>query len=227
MTPLPSKTIPTEPLPDFKAVLWDVDGTLVDSEPLHFASVQVVGVEIDCPVPNELLMRSVGVSHLHCFKSLQSHLNMPISFDTWKMRVENAYLDLAAKILPRENVVDIVRTLHARGIPQGVFSNSPGKIVRANITGFLRFFDNPCSIFSHVVSIDDVSNGKPDPEGYFVLAQKMGLGTDQCLVIEDSPTGLRAGIAAGCSTIFWPQMDHGDLLVKPHVTTRDLGALFL
>lgn len=231
MTPLPSKTIVTEALPEFRAVLWDVDGTLVDSEKLHIASVQVVGVEIGYPVSNELLTRSVGVSHLHCFKSLQEHLNMPINFDAWRARVEEAYMNLAAKIMPRENVVDIVKSLHARGIPQGVFSNSPGKIVRANIHGFLRFFDKPDGVFSHILSIDDVANGKPDPEGYFILAQKLGLATEQCLVVEDSATGTRAGVAAGCFTIFWPQAEfaahHADMPVKPNIQTADLGALLL
>jgi HAD superfamily hydrolase (TIGR01509 family) len=205
-----------------------MDGTLVDSEPLHADSVRVTGDELGFPVSEELLEKSLGVGYAHCFQMLQDHLNMSIGFKEWSVCVENAYLKLAETIKPRQNIIEIVRALHARGIKQAVFSNSPRKIVRANTDGFLRFFHNPSEIFTHLISADDVSNTKPDPEGYFLAAQKFGLGTDECLVIEDSPTGVRAGVAAGCFTILWkhPTLSP-EFPIAPDMIVDDLGALLL
>ncbi len=212
-------------LPDFQAVLWDMDGTLVDSEPLHDYSIRWVGDQLGYPVSQDIVDEALGVGHLHCFTIIQSYLNMPIEFPVWMAMVEKTYLESTANILPRANTVEIVKSLHARGIKQAVFSNSPRKIVDANVKGFLRFFDNPDGIFSTVLSIDDVKQRKPFPEGYLLAAKNLNVSPQQCLVIEDSPTGSKAGIAAGMFTIYWPENPNTPIDAKPNMHVRNLDFL--
>ena len=212
-------------LPAYKAVLWDMDGTLVDSEPLHEKSIRSVGDILGFPVSEALAKESLGKSHQYCYDNLKLKLNMQIVFTEWMAMVEKAYLDATATVAPRMNTVDVVKSLHKRGIKQAIFSNSPRNIVQANANGFLRFFDNPQEIFGVVLSIDDVKERKPHPEGYLLAAQKLGVKPEECLVIEDSPTGSRAGLAAGMFTIFWPEHAAMPIDVEPHMNVRDLTIL--
>jgi HAD superfamily hydrolase (TIGR01509 family) len=205
-----------------------MDGTLVDSEPLHKKSIQVIGNEIGLPVSDDLANRAIGVGHRHCFDMIEKELGeMPISFDIWFERVVAAYLKLTSEITPRHSAVEIVKALHAKGIRQAIFSNSPRNIVEANATGFLRFFDHPKDIFAQVISLDDVSRPKPEPDGYILAAERLGIFPDQCLVIEDSPTGVNAGKAAGCFTIYWPEFQNRPLQLQPDMVTDNLAALFI
>jgi len=212
-------------LPAFKAVLWDMDGTLVDSEPLHDDSIRLVGDQLGYSVSQAIVDEALGVGHRHCYDIIQKYLNMNVDFDTWMAKVEQTYLASTARIAPRLNTIEVVKALHARGIKQAIFSNSPRNIVEANAKGFLRFFDNPDEIFSAILSIDDVKERKPHPEGYLLAAQKLSVQPEECLVVEDSPTGSKAGIAAGMFTIFWPE--HADMPTdaQPHMTVRDLNFL--
>lgn len=212
-------------LPAYKAVLWDMDGTLVDSEPLHDNSIRVVGDKLGYPVSQEIVDEALGVGHRHCFEIIQKYLNMNIDFDSWMALVEAEYLASTARIVPRANTVEVVKALHARGIKQAIFSNSPRDIVNANAKGFLRFFDNPEQIFSAILSIDDVENRKPAPDGYLKAADRMGVHATDCLVIEDSPTGVKAGKAAGAFTIFWPEHDGIKTDTTPDIQVADLNLL--
>lgn len=192
-------------LPAFKAVLWDMDGTLVDTEPLHKKSVQMVGDAIGLPVSDELCLKCLGVGYRFCYDTLTGELGeMPVSFDVWQEKVIQAYLQLTAEIETRPQALEAVRHFHALGIPQAIVSNSPRFVVEANAKGFLRFFDNPDGIFRFIVSIDEMKRPKPEPDGYLQAAAEFGVAPSECLVIEDSPTGVRSGMASGCFTIYWP-----------------------
>lgn len=225
MTQSAANTMNLNKLPEFEAVLWDMDGTLVDSEPLHDDSIRFVGEQLGYPVSQEIVDKALGVGHQHCYNIIQEYLNMNVDFPTWMAQVEKAYLDSTSRIVPRMNTVEIVKSLHARGIKQAIFSNSPRNIVEANAKGFLRFFDNPEEIFSVILSINDVAERKPHPEGYLLAAQKLGVAPEKCLVIEDSPTGSKAGLAAGMFTIFWPEHAAVPIDVEPHMNVRDLNIL--
>lgn len=191
-------------LPEFQAVLWDVDGTLVDSEPLHKQCLQMVGDEIGLPVPDDLCLRAQGVGYRFAFDTIETELGpMPISFENWLHRMTETYLTLAAtSVACCEDAVKAVRHFHEKGIRQAIFSNSPRNVVEANVKGFLRGFDNPHEIFCALFSVEDVQHPKPEPDGYILAAQQLGLNPAQCLVIEDSPTGVKSGKASGAFTIF-------------------------
>lgn len=228
MTPPPPSITPRtadKPLPDFKAVLWDMDGTLVHSDPVHAQCVQRIGAEINMPVSDELVWRALGVSHRYAYDLLTAELGaMPLSFEEWVARESELYIESVAAVEPRGNVVEVLRALNARGVKQAIFSNNPRPFIDATTKGLLRFFDNPDDIFSHVLSLDDVP-AKPSPDGYLLAAKLLGVSPAECLVIEDSPTGSAAGIAAGCFTIYWPGPHDKPLKAQPDMVVGDLDFL--
>jgi HAD superfamily hydrolase (TIGR01509 family) len=199
------KTPIFQSLDGLQAVLWDMDGTLVNSEPLHDAAIYHVGAQDGHVITEDTLNESLGGGHKHCYDLLEKKGLVSQPYTQWMAQIEAHYLTLAPNVSPRGNTVDIVRALHAHGIKQAVFSNSPRAIVQANVTAFLRFFDNPQDIFGAVLSIHDVQKIKPDPQGYLLAAEQLGVPITACAVIEDSPTGVTAGKASGAFTIFWPE----------------------
>lgn len=212
-------------LPDYKAVLWDMDGTLVHSDPVHAICVSQIGDEMGLPTSNELAWSVLGVSHQYAYDQLTKHFGaLPLTFEQWVARESELYIEKVAQIDPRENVVDVIRAINKRGIKQAIFSNNPRQFIDATTKGFLRFFDNPDDIFLTVISLDDVP-AKPDPTGYLLAAERLGVKPEECLVMEDSPTGSAAGVAAGCFTIYWPGPHDKPLKVQPSLIVGNLDFL--
>jgi HAD superfamily hydrolase (TIGR01509 family) len=146
----------------------------------------------------------LGVSHRYAYDTLAAHFgSLPLTFEQWVARESELYIEKVAQIDTRENVVDVLKAIRARGIKQAIFSNNPRQFIDATTKGLLRFFDQPESVFETVISLDDVP-AKPDPTGYLLACERLGVKPEECLVIEDSPTGAAAGVAAGCFTIYWP-----------------------
>lgn len=226
MTQQPPSIIKTDkPLPEYKAVLWDMDGTLVHSDPVHSKCLQIIGDEMGIPVSEELAWSSLGISHRFAYDNLTKALGpLPLSFEQWVDRESELYIENVAQIEPRENVVDVIRAINKRGIKQAIFSNNPRLFIDATTKGFLRFFDNPDDIFLTVISLDDVA-AKPAPDGYLLACERLRVQPSEALVMEDSPTGSAAGIAAGCFTIYWPG-PHGKLLnIQPDMIVDNLDFL--
>lgn len=225
-TTRPNAPIINNPLPDYRAVLWDMDGTLVNSDILHKECVQRIGIEMGKPVSDQLCAQALGVSHRYCYDLLTQELGpLPLDFETWRQREFDLYLDSVGTVTPRDNVIEIITSLHQRGIKHAIFSNNPRIIIEKTLQGFTRFFENPADIFSLVISLDEVP-AKPAPDGYVLATEKLGLAPEQCLVIEDSPTGAKAGIAAGCFTIYWPDPDTAKTLdATPDMIVKNLDFL--
>ena len=212
-------------LPEYKAVLWDMDGTLVHSDPVHAKCLRLIGDEIGMPVSEELAWSALGVSHRFAYDTLTKTLGpMPLSFEEWVARESELYIEHVAEIEPRGNVVDVIRAINKRGIKQAIFSNNPRLFIDATTKGFLRFFDNPTEIFTTVISLDDVA-AKPAPDGYLLACDRLGVQPSEALVMEDSPTGSAAGIAAGCFTIYWPGPHNKPLAAAPGMIVDNLNFL--
>jgi HAD superfamily hydrolase (TIGR01509 family) len=212
-------------LPNFKAVLWDMDGTLVNSDLLHARCIKQIGQEYGQNVTDDICSRALGVSHRHCYDLLTRELGpMPIGFEEWMTKELDLYASLLGEIETRSNVIDVIRSLHQRSVKQAIFSNNPGNTITSTIKCFERFFDNPSDIFSLIISLDDVP-AKPAPDGYLLAAQRLGLKPEECIIIEDSPTGVKAGKAAGIFTIYWPENMSKKLDVQPDLTVENLNFL--
>jgi HAD superfamily hydrolase (TIGR01509 family) len=183
-----------------KAVFWDMDGTLIDSEPLHEESLALALKGLGITPPADLHDRVLGVAAYPVYEMLRDEFELDLPFDDWIVRKYAHYLEEAPKLKARPGAMEIFNGLKARGVVQGVVSNSDRLIVDANLRalGILE-------AGMRTVTRNDVRNGKPDPEPYLRAAWLAGVDPADCTVMEDSQLGSLAGLAAGMRTIFWPQ----------------------
>ena len=183
-----------------KAVLWDMDGTLVDSEPLHEQALVSALHSVGIAAPTDLHDRVVGQAAVPVYEMMRDEFGLSLPFHAWIRRKYEHYLPHAAGVLGRPGAIEIFRAVHRLGIAQAIVSNSDRLVVDANLRAVGLMEPG-----LKTISRNDVREGKPSPEPYLRAAWLLDVEPATCFVMEDSPTGALAGIAAGMQTIFWPQ----------------------
>ncbi len=183
-----------------KAVYWDMDGTLIDSEPLHLKSLVFALNSLGIAPPADLHKRVLGVAALPVYEMLRDEFGLQLSFEEWIPRKYTHYLENAPRLQARPGAVEIFQALKSRGVAQAVVSNSDRMVVNANMAALGLHEAGMRSI-----ARNDVRIGKPDPEPYLRAAWLTGIDPADSVVMEDSVPGAMAGIAAGMQTIFWPE----------------------
>ncbi|MGF1476025.1 MAG: HAD family hydrolase [Geminicoccaceae bacterium] len=184
------------------AILWDMDGTLVDSEPLHEAALVQALRHVDLSPPEEFHKHIVGRDAREVHAWCRQHLGLELELRDWLRLKYRTYFASVARLKPRSGAVDLFNELSTEGFAQAVVSNSDRMIVSANLDTV--GLTDPGLI---TVSRNDVRDGKPLPEPYLRAAWLLQVDPKDCVVVEDSVTGAKAGLAAGMRTLFWPQTE--------------------
>ncbi len=190
-----------------RAILWDIDGTLMDSEPWHQRAMVEVCRGYGHDLGDALCAASVGVAFREFYARLHAIRPLPVTLDRWADEINALYVARVAAVPPRAGAFALVEAFAARGLPQACVSNSGRMVVDAHLAAMETAMG--AAHFRFGISRDDVAEGKPHPEPYLLAAARLGLPPQACAVIEDSPTGARSAVAAGMLTIAWPQ--HPDL----------------
>ena len=175
----------------FAAVIFDMDGVLVDSEPLYYAAVNGVLAEDGIAFPLDQYKRYMGTKA--SWPEFVEELGLPRSASYYRDRSnELVTAGFRSVDTPLPGVVELVRCLRDAGLPLAVASSSRRDWVETCIEQ-LGLTD----AFPVVVSGSDVANGKPDPEIYLRAAELLGVPPRSCLAIEDAPAGIESAHAAG------------------------------
>lgn len=182
-----------------KALLWDMDGTLVDSEHIAVAALQKAMVEAGLKVPENLMEIVMGRAADDLYRSFQSELGLRMDPIEWERRKHHHYFEGIAALTSFAPAMAVWRQAEAQGLAQAVVSNSDRAIVDANLRAV--GLAQPGLV---TISRNDVRHGKPAPEGYLRAAWLLGVEPAETLVIEDSASGAAAGMAAGMKTAFVP-----------------------
>ncbi|RWO80109.1 HAD family phosphatase [Mesorhizobium sp.] len=183
-----------------KAVFWDMDGTLVDSEPLHEAALIAALHSVGIAAPTNLHERVLGIAAWPVYEMLRDEFGLDLAFDDWIVRKYNHYLPMAETLKPRPGAIEIYNELRALGVAQAVVSNSDRLVVDANLRMVGLFYPG-----MKTISRNDVREGKPHAEPFLRAAWLAGVDPADAMAVEDSVTGATAGLAAGIRTIFWPE----------------------
>lgn len=183
-----------------KAVFWDMDGTLVDSEPLHEAALRAALQEQGIVPPADLSERVVGIAASSVYEMLCIEFGLRVPFEEWIARKYGHYLPLAETLAPRPGAIEIFHELKALGVKQAVVSNSDRMVVDANLRVVGLSYPG-----MKTVSRNDVREGKPHAEPFLRAAFLVGVDPGDAVAIDDSWTGVNSGLAAGMRTIFWPE----------------------
>ncbi|MDX8478571.1 HAD family phosphatase [Mesorhizobium sp. VK24D] len=183
-----------------KAVFWDMDGTLVDSEPLHEAALVAALRSVGIAPPTDLHERVLGIAAWPVYEMLRNEFGLSLPFDEWIVRKYDHYLPMAETLKPRPGAIEVFNQLRALGVEQAVVSNSDRLIVDANLSAVGLVYPG-----MHTVSRNDVRQGKPHAEPFLRAAYLAGVDPAEAVAVDDSRTGAMAGLAAGMRTIFWPE----------------------
>lgn len=183
-----------------KAVFWDMDGTLVDSEPLHEAALRTALKEEGIVPPPDLAEQVIGIAASVVYEMFCKEYGLRVPYDEWIERKYGHYLPLVEKLVPRPGAIEIFRELKALGVEQAVVSNSDRIVVDANLRAVGLSYAGMKS-----VSRNDVREGKPHAEPFLRAAFLAGVDPADAVAIDDSWTGANSGLAAGMKTVFWPE----------------------
>lgn len=199
-----------------KAVLFDMDGTLVDSEGLH-AETMVAAVEsFGYRVPEGFAERITGMTIADCHALLAGTIGFAEPLDAFVARKYAAYVEGAPTLRMREEAGAVLDLVRASGAAMAIVSNSDRMLADANLRAV--GLQSPGLVS---VTRNDVRFGKPRPEPYLRAAWLLGVEPTDCVVVEDSAPGARAGLAAGMTVIGWPEPHRPDIVFPPGTIVAD------
>jgi HAD superfamily hydrolase (TIGR01509 family) len=194
----PAPSTDVEPL---DAVLFDMDGLLVDSEPQWFAAetrtVHALGAEWGKAQQVDLLGSNLEYAAEYMIRHAGSDASVP---DVMQLLCENMTDELARTVTFRSGALDLVAQLSEREVPMALVTSS----VRVHVEAVLQHL--PTDPFCHLVTAGDVERLKPHPEPYLTALALLGAEASRTVVLEDSPTGVEAAEAAGCHVVAVPSV---------------------
>ncbi|MBU7319676.1 HAD family phosphatase [Paenibacillus sp. SM 69] len=190
----------------FTAFIFDMDGVIIDSEPLHFkVDMEVMG-GLGVPITKEELEGYVGMTNPEMWTRIRLKYGLTPSVEDiieLQLKRKLAYLE-ASDDRPIEGITELLHSLH--GTKRiGLASSSP----RVFIEAVLNKFDL-LSYFDFVISGEEVDHGKPAPDIYLKAAEMLGASPDQCIVLEDARHGVAAAKAAGMTCIGFQNANSGE-----------------
>ncbi len=199
-----------------EAILWDLDGVLVDSREAHLEAWRVLCEETGRPFDREYFERTFGLRNEDIIGGYW-HDAPEAERRRLEQRKEALFRERApGRVRALPGAVELVREARRRGLRQAIVSSTPPE----NIALALRLLGLE-GAFDAIVSGDDVSRGKPDPEGYSLAARRLGVDPSRCVVVEDAPAGVEAGRRAGARTLGVAGQRHPEEL-RADVCVRDL-----
>ena len=207
-----------------KTVIFDMDGVIVDSEPLYEQHLQAFLVKLGVSQPELIEVSLKGVSSRDTSKLLIETFQLEYEVDELVTISRKAYLDHldSIKKLPSiPGVVEFVKYLNKSGFSLALASSASAKRIDLFLSKLrLKQF------FPVIVCGDDVKRSKPDPDIFLLAAQKLGAKPSDCVVIEDSQVGVRATKAAGMKCIAYAGSAHNsDDLSEADLVVKDFKAL--
>jgi beta-phosphoglucomutase family hydrolase len=181
-------TLPPGP---FQAYLFDCDGTIVDSMPLHYVAWSRALAEQNCDFREDLFYEWGGVSVAEVVQRLNQQHGLQMSPEQVSRRKEDFYLQNLPQLKAIPEVLEQIETNHGR-MPLAVVSGSTRESVTASLAT-VKLLDR----FETMVCAGEYQKGKPDPEAFLQAAAKLNVPPASCLVFEDADLGIQAAIAAG------------------------------
>jgi HAD superfamily hydrolase (TIGR01509 family) len=179
----------------FRAYLFDCDGTIADSMPLHYNAWKAALADWKCEYPEEVFYSWGGKPVRNIIADLNEINGLQMPIEEVATRKESLYLVQLPQLKPIPEVLEHIEADHGR-IPFAVVSGSTRDSVVGSLSvlGLLDKFDT-------IVSAEDYTHCKPAPDAYLLAAERLGVAPAYCLVFEDTEMGIEAATAAGMASV--------------------------
>ena len=199
--------------------LFDWDGVIIDSSRQHEESWEMLAEELQMPLPQDHFLRGFGMKNQVIIPEILEWTRDPDEIHHFSLRKEFLYREIVKQrgIEPLPGVLSVLRMLREHGIPCSVASSTHRENVETifDVIGVRDYFQA-------VVTAEDVSRGKPDPEVFLKGAGKIGRDPRRCAVFEDAHVGIEAGLAAGARVIAVATTNPLESLGRAHLAVASL-----
>ena len=186
------------PARHFGGYIFDCDGTIADTMPLHFRAWTRAMGDFGGTFPEDLFYEWGGTPTHRIVERLNARYGTTLDVEETVRRKEGYYLEMIPEVLPIVPVLEIARRMHGVS-PLAIASGGQHALVDATLEA-LGIRD----LFDAVVCAEDYVHGKPAPDPFLEAARRIGVAPVDCLVFEDSPTGIAAAEAAGMAYVLVP-----------------------
>lgn len=191
-----NKTMKLEiPAGSFEAYLFDCDGTIADSMPLHYVAWSRALGEWNCAFPESTFYAWGGYPVVKIISLLNEQQGLAMPVEEVAHRKEALYYEILHQLKAVPEVLEQIEAKHGK-IPFAVVSGSTRESVTASLKA-LNLLDR----FHVLVCAGDYTHGKPDPEPFLTAAAKLGVRPESCLVFEDTEMGIQSATAAGMASV--------------------------
>jgi len=208
----------------YKAILFDMNGVLVDDEHLQEEAFRQTLSKLNIPlIPEDYIRFFIGKTDRKGFEDYFQSLNLAHGIDSLISQKGKKYEKLASRgIKGYRGVDDFIKAAAEHGLSLAIVTSSMKSEVASVLAGL-----GLTHYFKSIIAANDVKNGKPDPEGYLKSAASLSVDPQECVVIEDAPSGLKAAKSAGMFSIAVLNTHTMDKLSDANITTKELSAALI
>jgi HAD superfamily hydrolase (TIGR01509 family) len=199
-------------------VIYDLDGTLLDTEPLYQVATQEILDRFGVTLTAELRSRMVGRPTPIAAQVLVEATGIPLTAAEFAQERDRKLAVLFPSVPPTRGAAALTAHLRAHGVPQAIATSSLRHSMASKRLSNPAWFDS----FDAIVTAEDVAQGKPAPDIFLEAARRLGAQPGSCLVFEDAPAGVQAALAAGMWVIALPEPGHGHLMGGAHQSISHL-----
>ena len=185
-----------------KAVLFDMDGLIFDTESIYKQSWQYAATEQGLTIADDFYQQFIGVQDPECERILAEHFQDAIDMPRYKAVRDEHFHNLRNQGIALKPGFDaLFYAIKQHGLLTAIVTSSHLPEVKHNFSGseYLAQFDL-------VITAEDVERGKPNPDCYQMAYRHLGVDAKQCLVLEDSNNGIKAALAAKCQAVMIPDL---------------------
>lgn len=201
------------PRPQQRAVIFDMDGTMVSTESLYHQAWELTANNLGYTLPAKALEETIGRRMSECYEIIQAALTPDFPIALFQSHWRPIWQELAATegVAQKPGIISLLTLLDKHAIPKAVATSANRDDARITLehAGLSDYF-------SVVVTAEDVVNGKPAPDSFQLAAARLGIAAHHCVALEDSEAGARAAVRAGMRTFMVPD------LLPPQPETADL-----